>query len=97
MASYRYYIGAKTDPVRVYLGASAGYTFLKASFTGTLAGFTASNSASETDFTWGGGAGILFKVAERTDIDVGYRYQAIQMSDGHMDVSSVYAGVNFLF
>ncbi len=97
LATYRYYLGARNDRVRLYAAPSAGWTFIKMSATGELSGITASDSDSETDFTWSLGVGVLVNVAPKFDIDAGYRYQQINAGGGHVNVSTIYAGLNWRF
>lgn len=97
LANYRYYFGAKADSMRCYLAPSAGYSDVKVDTTVTVGNNTARFSSSGTDFTWGAGLGLLFKVADKVDMDLGYRYQEVKESDGKLKVNTVYAGINFRF
>lgn len=101
MAGYRYYFAAKAAPARFYLTGGAGWASVKFDARVNVAGVTARASGSDTDFIWGVGAGVMFKVTERIDIDAGYRYQELTQQVGSVDAkiksNVVYAGVNFRF
>ena len=97
LVNYRYYIGTKADAVRFYLAPSAGYTFLKLEDSFSDGEEVWSDDISETDFTWAIGAGVVFKVADKIDVDVGYRFLQVRANGGHANVNSLYVGGNFRF
>ncbi len=97
LANYRYYFGAKADSMRFYLAPSVGYSNVKIDWTATGPGGTAVISKSGTDFTWGAGLGVFFKVADKVDLDLGYRYQEVKETDAKVKIGVLFAGVNFRF
>ena len=97
MANYRYYFGAKTASLRFYLAPSIGYSSDKVDYTLNVSGGSFHHTSSGTDFTWGAGLGVLFKVADKVDVDVGYRYVAVDYTDAKAKIGALFAGVNFRF
>jgi opacity protein-like surface antigen len=101
LVDYRYCFGAMTDMARFYVGPYAGYTNIKYNVRATVGPTTvATDSSSGSSFTWGAGLGVLFKVADKIDADLGYRYiGGLKISDSNIKakVGSLYAGVNFRF
>lgn len=101
LINYRYYTGAKSDSARFYVGASAG--ILLAKLTATSDGATVT-SASSNPWDLGLGLGGAFKLADKIDLDVGYRFLLsgnalanAYYSSASLRASYFYAGVGFKF
>ena len=100
MANYRYYFGAKGDPVRFYLAPSLAYTRVQVDVTTYGPSGIAWGRSTSTDFTWAAGLGMLIKVATRVDIDIGYRFQGElkeSVTGTEIRMHTVYTGVNIRF
>lgn len=97
LAHYRYYFGAKADFLRFYLAPSLGFTSSRsdaAIFNGnTLTRMSSSGKGS----TWGAGLGVLFKVADKVDVDAGYRYMEFKESNAKVKMNTLYAGIDVRF
>jgi len=96
LANYRYYLGTKANSARFYLAPSVGNTSVKVNESNKGSTFSSSN----TSFNWGGGIGALFKVADKFDVDLGFRYmEGIKIKDTniHVQVNTLYIGANFRF
>jgi opacity protein-like surface antigen len=100
MANYRYYFGTKSDVARPYFAPSAGWTNIKTS-TAVVSGLTTSSSSSSGNcFTWAAGVGLLVKLDDKLDMDLGYRYIGglkVRNTNVKMTVGSFCAGMNFRF
>jgi len=100
MANYRYYFGTKSDVARPYFAPSAGWTNIKTN-SSVVSGITTSSSSSSGNcFTWAAGVGLLVKLDDRLDMDLGYRYIGglkVRTTNVKMTVGSIYAGLNFRF
>jgi len=107
LANYRYYFGQKDSPVRLYFGPSVGIAITKVSVTATGPGVNVAAGGSTTSAAYGGTAGLVIRLAEKVDLDVGYRYLYVkgsnvsvagvtaQLDDAKANV--LYAGVSFRF
>ena len=101
LLNYRYYFGAKADGTRFYVGPSIGYTNVKYTevLVGTRPGFidmvTITNS--QNGFTWAMFLGLAIKLADKTDLDVGYRFASAKVENGHYNASALYTGITFKF
>lgn len=100
LANYRYYLGTKTDAARCYLAPSVGSTSIKTT-TSVVSGITTVNdSSSGTCFTWAAGIGVLFKVDDKIDVDLGYRYVGglkVKETNIKAKVGMLYLAGNFRF
>jgi opacity protein-like surface antigen len=104
LLNYRYYTGAKADSARFYIGPSIGSSHLQASesATGTADGITDTESGdigSKNPWTFAISVGCAIKLAEKIDLDVGYRYTygLTKSWDEHLESNALYAGVSFKF
>jgi outer membrane protein W len=101
LLNYRYYFGAKADGTRFYFGPSIGYTHLKYTETavGNRPGFvdTITINDSKNGFTWAMALGFAVKLADKTDLDVGYRFTSAKAWDGHYNAGALYTGITFKF
>lgn len=79
MLNYRYLFLKKASPVRIYVGPSLGFNRVtitdraRLTFRNTSVA-TGQIGESNTSFTWGGTAGVLVKVSDTVNFDLGYRY-----------------------
>ena len=97
LANYRYYFGAKTNSIRFYLAPSLGFTSGR-SDASIINGSTVTRiSSSGNDSTWGAGLRVLSKVADKIDVDVGYRYMECKESNAKMKVNTLYASIDVRF
>jgi opacity protein-like surface antigen len=100
MANYRYYFGAKSDIARPYFAPSVGWTNIKTN-TSVVSGLTTTVSNSSGNcFTWAAGAGVLFKLDDKLDLDLGYRYIGalkVRTTNIKLTVGSLYLGMNIRF
>jgi opacity protein-like surface antigen len=104
LANYRYYTGAKADPARFYVGPSIGTMHITGNETATATAGTETMSDSEgigTKNPWTAALaiGVTVKLADKIDLDLGYRYTyGLNKSWGeHVKSNSLYAGVGFKF
>jgi opacity protein-like surface antigen len=54
-------------------------------------------SSSGKGSTWGAGLGVLFKVADKVDVDAGYRYMEFKESNAKVKMNTLYAGIDVRF
>lgn len=108
---YHYPLRAASIPASIYVGPAVGVTRMSFSLNErTVIPFgtsVVSGSDDQWNFTWGGSAGVLIKVARNVDIDVGFRYLEVQGADYDLGFASMemektsptffYAGVGFRF
>ena len=108
---YRYILGDKDATVRFYIGPSVGFTLIQMSedFSGiaTLSGvpytYTAHMSKSTTGFTWGGTAGVLWKISKRMNADIGYHFMDTNVKikdfgiNTSLNINMISAGVSFKY
>ncbi len=112
LINYRFYVGTNTDAVRFYIGVSGGITNVKE--TETLVGVekttidgslssqqqvNQSSSRSSNPWTLGPSLGVTIRLANKIDLDVGYRYlYGLNAFQGtHVGTSNLYAAANFRF
>jgi len=107
LLNYRYYFGARANPVRFYVGPSLGYTHIQGSEAASaveMSGTVDTDNGSDTRNPWTTALslGVAVKLADKIDLDLGYRYTyGISKSWGnfleHLRSNSLYAGVGFKF
>ncbi len=101
LLNYRYYFGAKADGTRFYVGPSVGYTKVKFTevMVGTRPGYidTLTITDFENGFTWALSLGLAVKLADKTDLDVGYRFASAKVGGGHYNAGALYTGITFKF
>jgi len=97
LANYRYYFGAKADSMRFYLAPSLGFTSSRGDAAIINGNTLTRASSSGNDSTWGAGFGVLFKVADKIDVDAGYRYMEFKESNAKIKMNSLYLGVDARF
>jgi opacity protein-like surface antigen len=107
LLNYRYHFGPATAPVRFYAGPSLGYTNNDVSGAVTGAHGVTAGRESIWNLTWSGSAGLTFKLSEKIELDVGYRFLHVQPRDTTLagyafkgeavKAHVVYAGVGFRF
>ena len=111
LVNYRYQSGNAQSPVRFYIGPSLGFTRTHLQVTANFPTFAPGPAivVDETDwsFTWSGATGIIVKISDRADLDIGYRYLHFQGRNFGVGSSNVvvddhkaniaYLGVNFRF
>jgi len=101
LLNYRYYFGAKADSTRFYVGPSVGYANVKYTevLVGTRPGYvdTLTITDSQNGFTWALSFGCAVKLADKTDLDIGYRFTSAKAWDGHFNASTLYTGITFKF
>lgn len=103
LLDYRYYFGRTTSFARFHLGPIVGFTRSKATI--TLTGVettggavdTATSEDSRTDFTWGWGFGVAFRITERADLDFNYTYTSAKVWETSLDIHSLHASLIYRF
>ena len=107
LLSYRYYFGNEALKARFYIGASAGMSSMDVSINAVTAGETFSGGDRAWGSTLVGTAGVKFRLTEKADLDIGYRYQqingptltiegeSIELDD--LKANILYLGVGFRF
>jgi opacity protein-like surface antigen len=74
LMNYRYLFGSEQSKVRFYVGPSIGFTRNWIEVKGRSNYATYSVTTGDWSFTVSGSAGVLIKLANKIDLDVGYRY-----------------------
>ncbi|MFA5262272.1 MAG: outer membrane beta-barrel protein [Opitutaceae bacterium] len=102
LLNYRYYFGAKTDTTRFYVGPSIGFTHMKGTETlvgnrpGGIIDILESGDTSN-GFSGALSLGVAVKLADKTDLDIGYRYFYSKAFDGNFKANNLYTGITFKF
>jgi opacity protein-like surface antigen len=107
LLNYRHHFGTSADQIRFYAGPALGLTSTKLSLNATAPGSLVSVDNTAWAFTASGSLGVLIKLTDKTDLDLGYRYlwtKGRDFSVGPTSVSvddrqthMVYTGLNFRF
>lgn len=107
LLNYRYYFGKAASTGRFYVGPSAGFARTTAAVSAIGSDTRVSASDSSWSAAFGASAGLVFRLAEKVELDVGYRYLVVRGS--HVTLSDVtvslddarasilYAGISFKF
>lgn len=74
LANYRYRFDVKAGLVRLYLGASFGLANRRGDLTQYRSGVVAHASFSHWSTAYGGTAGLTVPLADKVELDLGYRY-----------------------
>jgi len=107
LLNYRYYFGQAASATRFYIGPSAGFACTTASVSAIGPNVNVAVSDSTSSAAYGASLGLVFKLAQKVDLDLGYRYlfvkgnqvtiagTTVTLDDAKAHV--LYAGVSFRF
>ena len=97
----------RLDFVHIYFGPCVGAMKATATSIVTVGGQTTYASSSDFDFAWGATAGLLIRITQKLDIDVGYRllgtsdtkfqFNGEGFRTGKYTIDGWYAGIGWRF
>lgn len=111
LLNYRYQFGAHESRIRFYAGPALGFTRvhlnIAIAYPTFAPGPAIERNVTDWSFTWSGSAGVLLRLADKADLDLGYRYLCVQDPNHIKGIANLplddrkinlfYAGIGFRF